>query len=217
MPPINEIPKELREHDVLSGRGAFVNEYPGNQHLRNLAAAKHEQFRTGSYAEKRKIAVGIVNQIKSSHPPGRFLKKPDSTDEKSPLIAGEWLQMSDEKAIAKTCQVLRDMKRPDRWERDEKRRMNKHRKQEMHRNQEHLASELAQDTRLTAETNNILSRCPNNQRVSTLSQEEVRASRNYDEPEKFNDADEELHPDIVAEAIAAVTEAELPSDEHHPM
>eukprot|EP00977_Amphora_coffeiformis_P019551 scaffold7349_cov173-Amphora_coffeaeformis.AAC.32 len=213
LPPINEIPKGLREHDVLSGRGAFVNEYPGNQHLRSLATSRHEQFRTGNYAEKRKTALEIVNEIKSRLPPGRFLKKPDPQEESRPLIGGEWVQMSDEKAIAKTCQVLRDMKRLDRLERDEKRRVKNRRKQELRVNQECLVSGLARQKSLAVETENDVTHNSNNE-GSTISHESARGEdlpmiQNFEGPKTFNhdEEEEDLHPDIVAEAVAAATEA----------
>ena len=207
LPPINEIPEGLRQQDVLSGRGAFVNEYPGNQHLRTLATARHEQFRTGNYVEKRKIALEIVNEIKSSDPPGRFLKKPDAKDESGPLIAEEWLQMSDEKAIAKTCQVLRDMKRPDRWERDEKRKLKKRRQQELRTSQERYQASFTTESIVTKASNHEGMSAILHEMYADSRDEDVPMMQNYDGPEHYNhdeeEEEEELHPDIVAEAVAA--------------
>ena len=223
LPPIHEIPEGLRQYDVLSGRGAFVNEYPGNQHLRSLATVRHEQFRTGNYAEKRKMALEIVNEIKSRDPPGRFLKKSDIHGENGPLIGGEWVQMSDEKAVAKTCQVLRDMKRPDRWERDERRRIKNRHKQELRMNQKHLVSELTGQASLMGGTENITTHTSNGEGSAISHGVSAAGTRgehlpmiqnaggpkkcSHDEEEEEEEDQELLHPDIVAEAVAAATEA----------
>lgn len=48
---------------------------------------------------KRNIAAIIVNHIKTLNPPGRFL-----IDNKK----GEWEEISEPKAVVKTCQALRE-------------------------------------------------------------------------------------------------------------
>jgi hypothetical protein len=67
----------------------------------------------------------MVNIIQNLNPPGRFLKRINNSD---PFIAssdhislsihatrldGEWEELSDERAIHKACQVMRDLNRPD--------------------------------------------------------------------------------------------------------
>jgi hypothetical protein len=79
------------------------------------------QFDAGNYSEKRALATEIVGMIRSLEPPGRFLRKmstsPGINDENwdgSRTIDGQWEELSDEKAIHKACQVMRDIARPDR-------------------------------------------------------------------------------------------------------
>jgi len=49
----------VHDHDVLCGRGAFVNGHVGNQRLRKLAMERKAQFDEGSYTEKR----ALVSQV----------------------------------------------------------------------------------------------------------------------------------------------------------
>ena len=127
VPPIIELPAGVHVHDVLSGRGAFCNEHAGNQQWRAMAMQRRDQFHAGTYAEKRALAAEIINAIHSLDPPGRFLQKRTDSDHdhSSNDDSPEWVELSDDKAIQKTCQVMRDMERPDRRERDEKRRLKK--------------------------------------------------------------------------------------------
>lgn len=133
--PIIENPFGVHSHDVLSGRGAFVNGHIGNSRLRNLALERKIQFDAGNYTEKRALATEIVHLIRSLKPPGRFLKKVTAkkgekvVEEKDAAKAfeNEWEELPDEKAIHKACQVMRDIDRPDRKDR-ELRRANKKKK-----------------------------------------------------------------------------------------
>lgn len=132
LPPINENPDGVHEHDVLSGRGAFVNGHSGNARFRTLAVERKPQFDSGNYSEKRALATEIVGMIRSLDPPGRFLKKiacalkmTDENWDSSRTIEGQWEELSDEKAIHKACQVMRDIARPDRVDgRRSKKKMN---------------------------------------------------------------------------------------------
>lgn len=122
--PIIENPFGVHDHDVLSGRGAFVNGHVGNKRFRELALQRKPQFDSGNYAEKRALATEIVRIIRSLDPPGRFLKRvkakpaPVKTDDNWVMPArgldGSWEELSDDKAIHKACQVMRDIDRPDR-------------------------------------------------------------------------------------------------------
>ncbi len=132
MEPIIENPFGVHDHDILCGRGAFVNGHIGNQRLRKLALERKTAFDAGNYTEKRSLANEIVTIIKALDPPGRFLKraskksddgatenedkKDEDTEEK-----GEWEELNDEKSIHKACQVMRDIDRPDRKDREERR------------------------------------------------------------------------------------------------
>jgi hypothetical protein len=51
--PIIENPFGVHDHDILSGRGAFVNGHIGNHRLRTLALERKIQFDGGNYTEKR--------------------------------------------------------------------------------------------------------------------------------------------------------------------
>jgi len=181
-------PFGVHAHDVLSGRGAYVNGHVGNARLRKLATDRKAQFDSGNYTEKRALATEIVTIIKGLEPPGRFLKKAspaaieavaaakaaeaaaaavkeDGKTEDEPkaaenkdapkddaaaaasteaasaekkdgeaaktedaakptadkyapppptLIDGIWEELTDDKAVHKACQVMRDISRPDR-------------------------------------------------------------------------------------------------------
>ncbi|CAJ1954774.1 unnamed protein product [Cylindrotheca closterium] len=124
--PIIENPFGVHSHDVLSGRGAFVNGHVGNNRLRTLALERKNQFDAGNYTEKRALATEIVHIIRSLKPPGRFLKKvtakkgekvPEEKDA-AKAFENEWEELPDEKAIHKACQVMRDIDRPDRKDRE---------------------------------------------------------------------------------------------------
>lgn len=75
-----------------------------------------------------------MSHIRSLEPPGRFLKrvnraatkpqKDESGDWVLPPrgLDGTWDELNDEKAIHKACQVMRDIDRPDRKDREVRRR-----------------------------------------------------------------------------------------------
>jgi len=129
--PIIENPFGVHDHDILCGRGAFVNGHVGNQRLRKLAQERKTAFDAGNYTDKRSLANEIVSIIKALDPPGRFLKKaskkPDDSakeegkDDEPKEPESEWEELNDEKAIHKACQVMRDIDRPDRKDREERR------------------------------------------------------------------------------------------------
>jgi len=120
------------ENDVLAGRGAFVNSHNGNTKFRILALERKSAFDAGSYADKRALAAEIVRIIRSRNPSGRFLKRASvgsSTQEREKMqlwgglpfprgLQGPWEELTDEQAVHKACQVMRDLRRPDRIDRD---------------------------------------------------------------------------------------------------
>jgi len=128
--PIIENPFGVHDHDILSGRGAFVNGHIGNQRLRTLAMERKMQFDGGNYTEKRALATEIVQIIKSLDPPGRFLRRKARTKASENTtgenqwnlpprgLDGSWELLNDEKSIHKACQVMRDIDRPDRKDRE---------------------------------------------------------------------------------------------------
>lgn len=144
--PIVENPFGVHDHDILCGRGAFVNGHIGNARLRDLAHARKKPFDDGNYTEKRTLAMEVVTIIRSLDPPGRFLKRVDPTkssvtpappigvkttdnknqsDEPDRTLDAGWEELTDEKAIHKACQVMRDIDRADRKDREERRKMRK--------------------------------------------------------------------------------------------
>ena len=118
--PLVECPEGVHPHDVLGGRGAFVNGHPGNQRLRELAAERKDAFDTASYTEKKNLAIGVVESIRQLQPPGRFLTKDGE---------GVWTELNYEKCVHKACQVMRDYKRADRKNREVRRQVRKERKE----------------------------------------------------------------------------------------
>jgi len=115
--PIVENPYGVHDHDVLSGRGAFVNGHVGNQAFRKLCVDRKVQFDAGNYSEKRALATEVVTITRSLDPPGRFLKRATKNADGTltdVTIDDEWVELSDDKAIHKACQVMRDIARPDR-------------------------------------------------------------------------------------------------------
>jgi hypothetical protein len=127
--PIIENPFGVHDHDILSGRGAFVNGHIGNSRLRTLALDRKIQFDSGNYTEKRALATEVVQIIRTLDPPGRFLKRVAASAKKPAKegndwilpprgLDGTWEELNDEKAIHKACQVMRDIDRPDRKDRE---------------------------------------------------------------------------------------------------
>lgn len=121
-----------------------MNGHVGNNRFRVLALERKSRFDLGNYSEKRGLATEVVQIIRNLGPPGRFLKRvkakpapesptnaenveaasepvgtgttPGSIDFVMPArgLDGTWEELSDEKAIHKACQVMRDIDRPDR-------------------------------------------------------------------------------------------------------
>ncbi len=90
-------------NDVLMGRGGRVNKHVGNVQLRNIVAARQEEYlssETGKL-DKAYIAADIVSSIRlQCHPPGRFLEQ-NPTD-------FTWFEIGDERAVRKVLQALRE-------------------------------------------------------------------------------------------------------------
>ena len=71
---------------------------------------------------RSKLATEIVTMIKQLQPPGRFLSIAKSQSSKAETEGditshgpeSSWVEMDLEKAIVKACQVMRDIDRPDR-------------------------------------------------------------------------------------------------------
>lgn len=89
-------------NDVLCGRGGRINSHSGNVQFRDIIHSKKTVYLapTTKKLEKAHIAAGVVNDIRSMNPPGRFLKEEKGT--------GMWYDIGDAKAIKKTGQALRE-------------------------------------------------------------------------------------------------------------
>jgi hypothetical protein len=88
------------EHDVLSGRGNFVNYHIGNEHFRNLVRKHKVPYVACPKPQKGKFSRMIVEEIRCRAPPGRFLKQDPATK--------LWYDIGEKKALDKTRQALRE-------------------------------------------------------------------------------------------------------------
>ena len=87
-------------HDVLAGRGASINQHPGNQYFRSLVKHLKNEYVVTPKSEKPQFAKLVVKHIRALKPPGRFLRKVKN--------AKEWTAMDDKGALDKTRQALRE-------------------------------------------------------------------------------------------------------------
>ena len=88
------------DHDVLSGRGNYVNYHVGNEHFRFLVKKHKIAYVACPKPEKGRFSTIIVDEVRSLDPPGRFLKQ----DAKTKL----WQDIGDKKSLDKTRQALRE-------------------------------------------------------------------------------------------------------------
>mmetsp|Transcript_14697 Transcript_14697/g.26646 ORF Transcript_14697/g.26646 Transcript_14697/m.26646 type:complete len:521 (+) Transcript_14697:118-1680(+) len=87
-------------HDVLSGRGNFVNHHAGNENFRKLVKHHKKAYVACPKAQKAIYSKIIYDEIRAMDPPGRFLKQ----DPKTKL----WGDIGEKKALDKTRQALRE-------------------------------------------------------------------------------------------------------------
>mmetsp|Transcript_13475 Transcript_13475/g.15101 ORF Transcript_13475/g.15101 Transcript_13475/m.15101 type:complete len:554 (+) Transcript_13475:63-1724(+) len=92
--------KEPHNHDVLSGRGNFVNYHDGNEYFRKLVQKYKLEYVKSPKQQKGKFSKIIVDDIKARNPPGRFLR----LDKDTKL----WWNIGEKKALDKTRQALRE-------------------------------------------------------------------------------------------------------------
>jgi hypothetical protein len=88
------------DHDVLSGRGNFVNYHAGNEHFRALVRKYKIAYVACPKPQKGMFSRMIVDEICNRTPPGRFLKQDNATK--------MWCEIGDKKALDKTRQALRE-------------------------------------------------------------------------------------------------------------
>ncbi len=89
---------DVRDSDVLCGRGGAALRHAGNQTYRRLVNLNKGLYITCLKTEKLKISRSIVAAIREQN--GRFLEK-DANDD-------TWYDIGDKKAIEKTSQALRE-------------------------------------------------------------------------------------------------------------
>jgi hypothetical protein len=74
----SETPRDIEKphsNDVLCGRGGSSNRHLGNIHFRELVAANKKTYVGLTKKQKMLVARKIVDAVRSTNPPGRFLAK----------------------------------------------------------------------------------------------------------------------------------------------
>ena len=100
------------ENDVLLGRGCQNYPNSGNQRLREFAKQMAGEYAAASSSNEEKtwIASRVVHRVQSLTPPGRFIEKIfDTTGEQD---TAEWIEVSEEVALAKVRQHLQHFSLP---------------------------------------------------------------------------------------------------------
>jgi hypothetical protein len=91
----------LKENDVLCGRGGLSNQHPGNRMFRRVANENKELYlKIDSSSRKNLLVVSIIKAI--HHHGGRFVRK----------LGDSWVEITHIDACAKTSQALRDSSEP---------------------------------------------------------------------------------------------------------
>ena len=91
-------------HDVLCGRGGGINSHVGNRVFRDWVAERRLDYNLASTkADKARVAKEVMNRVTIQDPPGRFLQRDPTSG-----IGSWWIEVSEEKAMAKTSQALRE-------------------------------------------------------------------------------------------------------------
>jgi len=96
---------DIRENDVLCGRGAPTTYHPGNQYFKELVAKYQPTYIASRRSDKPQIASQIVEIIRGRG--GRFLKR---TKKPGMGPSGHfcWEDVGDQRAYEKACQSLRE-------------------------------------------------------------------------------------------------------------
>lgn len=95
-------------HDVLSGRGGGINSHAGNVQFRAWVADRKNDYNLArNKAEKTLVAREVIALVQGQNPPGRFLQR-DPTSSLGASAHGWWVELDDEKIMAKTSQALRE-------------------------------------------------------------------------------------------------------------
>mmetsp|Transcript_1958 Transcript_1958/g.5192 ORF Transcript_1958/g.5192 Transcript_1958/m.5192 type:complete len:678 (-) Transcript_1958:452-2485(-) len=107
---------ELRDMDIVCGRGAPTNFHYGNDQFRELASRYQTAYFCAKRSEKPEIAMKIMDELQSRG--ARFVRRQKggsatkATLEKhkqgSPTLSSHWVEVSAKIAYEKVCQALRD-------------------------------------------------------------------------------------------------------------
>jgi len=96
---------DIRENDVLCGRGAPTTYHPGNQFFKDLVTKYQPTYIASRRSDKPQIATQIVDIVRGRG--GRFLKRT-----KRPGLGPSghfcWEDVGDQRAYEKACQALRE-------------------------------------------------------------------------------------------------------------
>eukprot|EP00529_Nitzschia_sp_RCC80_P010848 CAMPEP_0113494858 /NCGR_PEP_ID=MMETSP0014_2-20120614/29318_1 /TAXON_ID=2857 /ORGANISM="Nitzschia sp." /LENGTH=641 /DNA_ID=CAMNT_0000388753 /DNA_START=192 /DNA_END=2117 /DNA_ORIENTATION=- /assembly_acc=CAM_ASM_000159 len=101
-------------HDVLSGRGGGINAHPGNIVFREWVHARKEDYNLApNKAEKTRVAMEVMDQVRGQDPPGRFLTRDTTNALGMGMGSGGgggswWVEVDENRALAKTSQALRE-------------------------------------------------------------------------------------------------------------
>jgi len=88
------------KHDVLSGRGGSVNAHPGNHQFRDWVAVRRVDYNLAhSKQDKAAICREVIAQVEELG--GRFLGRETPSSQ-------FWVELDDERIMAKTSQALRE-------------------------------------------------------------------------------------------------------------
>jgi hypothetical protein len=92
-------------NDVLSGRGGGINSHVGNQKFREWVRVRKDDYTLApSKTDKARVAREVVALVEEQVPPGRFLQK----DPTSIGSSSWWVEIDDDRIMAKTSQALRE-------------------------------------------------------------------------------------------------------------
>jgi hypothetical protein len=91
---------EIKQNDVLFGRGKTVVEHVGNLRFRNIVRMAMDKYENANRMEKTHITEKIVGTIKETD--GRFLKRDDG---------GEWEEVDHETARKKVAHAFRNRRK----------------------------------------------------------------------------------------------------------
>lgn len=95
---VNNPITEIKDNDVLLGRGGLTNTNPGNIKFRKLVSKYRVHYCTAPKGDKGALARYLCNYVRAMH--GRFLAKASD--------GPAWYEVGDEKAVSKCGQALRE-------------------------------------------------------------------------------------------------------------